>query len=159
MLLILILKYKKWTGIHIKEQIYMKQPKWFVVKGKNKLVCMLKVSMYGLKQSPRMWCQNFYTYILELGFTRSKEYHYVHFKLVGVHLICLVLYVNDMWLIRKNKEITHYVKIQLFFCSILVLKMSFLACKLEEIEQTWNSSLVRGSILRQCCIEVYNVGM
>jgi hypothetical protein len=51
----------------LEEEIYMKQPEGFVVKGKKYLVCKLKRSLYGLKQSPRMWYQNFDTYILSLG--------------------------------------------------------------------------------------------
>jgi hypothetical protein len=82
------------------------------VKGKKELVCRLKNSMYGLKQSPRMWYQRFDTYILGLGFTRSKENHYVYFKLIDDHLIYLVLYVDDMLLIG-NKEIIQDVKTQL----------------------------------------------
>ena len=39
----------------LEEEIYIKQPKGFAVKGKKKLVCKLKKSFYGLKQSPRMW--------------------------------------------------------------------------------------------------------
>jgi hypothetical protein len=64
----------KTTFLHgdLEEEIYMKQPKGFVVKGKKELVCKLKKSMYGLKQSPRMWYQKFDTYMLGLGFTRSK---------------------------------------------------------------------------------------
>jgi hypothetical protein len=38
----------------LEEEIYMKQPEGFVVKGKKELVCKIKNSMYGLKQSPRM---------------------------------------------------------------------------------------------------------
>lgn len=37
------------------EEIYMKKPEGFTVKGKKELVCKLKNSLYGLKQSPRMW--------------------------------------------------------------------------------------------------------
>jgi hypothetical protein len=48
-----------------------------------------------------------------LGFTRSKEDHYVYFKSIGDHLIYLVLYVDDMLLIGNNKEIIEDVKIQL----------------------------------------------
>ena len=36
------------------EEIHMKQPEGFVVKGKKYLVCKLKRYLYGLKKSPRM---------------------------------------------------------------------------------------------------------
>ena len=45
------------------EEIYMKQPKGFSVKGKKELVCKLKKSFYRLKQSTRMWYKKFDTYI------------------------------------------------------------------------------------------------
>jgi hypothetical protein len=48
----------------LEEEIYIKQPGGFVVKGKKELVCKWKRSLYGLKKSPRMWYQNFDTYIL-----------------------------------------------------------------------------------------------
>jgi hypothetical protein len=60
-----------------------------------------------------MWYQNFDTYMLGLGFTRSKEDNRVSFKLIGDHLICLVLYLHDMLLIGNNKEIIQDVKTQL----------------------------------------------
>jgi hypothetical protein len=66
--------------------------------------------MYRLKQNPRIWYQKFDTYILELGFTRSKDDHYVYFKLVGHYFIYVVLYVDDMLLIGNNKEIIKEVK-------------------------------------------------
>jgi hypothetical protein len=80
------------------------------VKGKKALVCKMKKSMYGLKQSSRMWYQKYDTYMLGLGFTRSKEDHSMYFKLIGGHLIYLVLYVDDMLLIGNNKEIIQDVK-------------------------------------------------
>jgi hypothetical protein len=104
----------KTTFLHgdLEEEIYRKQPEGFVLKGKKELVCKMKNSMYGLKQSPRMWYQKFDTYMLGLGFTRSKEDHYVYFKLSVDHLIYLVLYVDDMLLIGNNKEIIQDVKTQ-----------------------------------------------
>jgi hypothetical protein len=83
------------------------------VKGKKELVCKLKKSLYGLKKSPRMWYKKFDTYMLGLGFTRSKVDHYVYFKLISDHLIYLVLYVDDMLLIGNDKEIIQDVKTQL----------------------------------------------
>jgi hypothetical protein len=102
----------KTTFLHrdLEEEICMKQPEGYVVKRKKELVCKVKKSMYGLKQSPRMWYQKFGTYMLGLGFTRRNEDHCVYFKLIGDHLIYLDLYVEDMLLIGNNKEIIQDVK-------------------------------------------------
>ena len=64
----------KTTFLHgdLEEEIYMKQPKGYVVKGNKELVCKPKKSLYGLKQSQRMWYKKFDTYMMGLGFTRSK---------------------------------------------------------------------------------------
>jgi hypothetical protein len=72
----------KTTFLHgdLEEEIYMNQREGFVVKGKKELVCKLKKSLYGLKQSPRMWYQKFDIYILGLGFVRSRDDHYVYSK-------------------------------------------------------------------------------
>ena len=37
----------------LEEQIYMHQPEGFKIQGKEGQVCLLKKSLYGLKQSPR----------------------------------------------------------------------------------------------------------
>jgi hypothetical protein len=102
----------KTTFLHgdLEEEIFMKQPESYAVKGKKELVCKLKKSLYGLKQSPRMWYQKFDTNMLGLGFKRSKEDHCVYSKLIGDHVIYLVLYVDDMLLIGNNKEIIQDVK-------------------------------------------------
>lgn len=49
----------------LEDQIYMKQPKKFTMKGNKELCCTLN-------QSPRMWYQKFNTYILGLGFQKAK---------------------------------------------------------------------------------------
>eukprot|EP00253_Pinus_taeda_P007071 PITA_07071 len=97
----------KKTFLHrdLEEEIYMKQSEGFAVKGKKELVCNLKKFLYGLKQSPRMWYQKFDTFIRGLGFTRSKADHCVYFKLIGDHVIYLVLDVDDMLLVGNDKEI------------------------------------------------------
>ena len=72
----------KTTFLHadLDQEIYMKQPKGFTVKGKKELICKLKKSLYGLEKSPRMWYQKFDTYIQGLGFVRSKVDHCVYYK-------------------------------------------------------------------------------
>jgi len=105
----------KTTFLHqdLEEEIYMKQLEGFAVKSKKELVCKLKKSLYGLKQTPRMWYQKFETFIRGLGFTRSKTNHCVYFKLIGDRAIYLVLYVDDMLLVGNDKEIIQDLKTQL----------------------------------------------
>ena len=88
----------KTTFLHgdLEEEIYMKQLEGFIVKGKKELVWKLKKSLRGLKQYPKMWYQKFDTYLLVLGFVRSKDDHDVYSKHVGDHFINIVLYVDDM---------------------------------------------------------------
>jgi hypothetical protein len=91
----------------------MKQPEGFVVRGKKDLVCKLKISLYGLKQSPRMWYQKFDTYILNLGFVRSKIDHCIYSKKEGGCFIYVALYGDDMLLIGNNMNEIKEVKKQL----------------------------------------------
>jgi hypothetical protein len=65
---------------YLEEEISMKHPEGFIVKGNKYLVYKLKISLYGIKQSPRMWYQKFDTYILSLGFVISKDDHYIYSK-------------------------------------------------------------------------------
>ena len=39
----------------LEEEVYMKQPDGFVAPGNDHLVCLLKKSIYGLKQPPHCW--------------------------------------------------------------------------------------------------------
>jgi hypothetical protein len=63
----------KTTFLHgdLEEEIFMKQPEGYAMKGKKELVCKLKKSLYGLKQSPRMWYQKFDTYML--GWDKNEK--------------------------------------------------------------------------------------
>jgi hypothetical protein len=83
------------------------------VKGKKYLVFKMKKSLYRIKQSPMMQYTKIDTYMLGLGFKRIKEDHCLYFKLIGDHLIYLVLYVDNMLLIGNDKEIIQDMKTQL----------------------------------------------
>ena len=52
----------------LEENVYMAQPKGFVVKGKERMGCRSKKSIYGLKQASRQWYLKFDSTIRKFGF-------------------------------------------------------------------------------------------
>jgi hypothetical protein len=65
----------------LEEDIYMDQPQGFMQDGKEHLVCKLKKSLYGLKQSPRAWYQCIDMFFTHEGFSRSQVDHSLYVKL------------------------------------------------------------------------------
>ncbi|CAN1822894.1 Retrovirus-related Pol polyprotein from transposon TNT 1-94, partial [Linum perenne] len=98
----------------LEEEIYMAQPDGFQVAGKEKCVCNLKKSLYGLKQSPRQWYKRFDLFMTQHGFTRSPYDHCVYFRQLGDgSFIYLLLYVDDMLIASKSKVEIDKLKVQL----------------------------------------------
>ena len=58
---------------NLEEEVYMLQPKGFVVDGEEHLVCKLKKSIYGLKQSSRCWNVALDSHLKKMGFTQSTS--------------------------------------------------------------------------------------
>nr|CAN75245.1 hypothetical protein VITISV_014213 [Vitis vinifera] len=61
------------------EEVYMEQPPGFVAQGEYGLVCRLRRSLYGLKQSPRAWFSCFSSVVQEFGMFRSTSDHSVFY--------------------------------------------------------------------------------
>ncbi|KAL3821238.1 hypothetical protein ACJIZ3_007143 [Penstemon smallii] len=96
------------------EEIYMCQPEGFKAAGKERLVCKLQRSLYGLKQSPRQWYLRFYQFMKVQNFTRSNFDHCVYFrKLKDGTFIYLLLYVDDMLIASKSSVEIAKLKAQL----------------------------------------------
>ncbi|KAL2253135.1 UNVERIFIED_CONTAM: Retrovirus-related Pol polyprotein from transposon TNT 1-94 [Sesamum indicum] len=81
---------------NLDEQIYMSQPHGFVDKKNPKHVCLLKRSLYGLKQSPRQWNKKFDQFMHSLDFKNSAYDPCLYFKHENNVPLFLVLYVDDM---------------------------------------------------------------
>jgi Reverse transcriptase (RNA-dependent DNA polymerase) len=85
------------------EQIYMKQPEGFEITGKEDHVCLLKKSLYGLKQSPRQWYKKFDSFMVNLNFSRSNYDSCVYLKrLDDGDYIYLLFYVDDILIAATN---------------------------------------------------------
>ena len=96
------------------EDIYMEQTIGFVVDGKSNLVCKLKKSLYGLKQSPRQWYKRFDHFMLENGFDKSIKDACAYFKkLRNDCWVYLLLYVDDMLIASKDKNKINNLKLSL----------------------------------------------
>jgi hypothetical protein len=93
------------TFLHgeLDEQIYMHQPEGFKIQGKEDQVCLLKKSLYGLKQSSRQWYKRFDTFMIGHGYSRSEYDNCVyHMQLSDGFLVYLLLNVDDMLIAAKN---------------------------------------------------------
>ena len=98
----------------LEEGIYMQQPEGFTASGKEEYVCLLKRSLYGLKQSPRQWYKRFDSVMISHDFKRSSFDSRVYFKRCNDEsLLYLLLYVDDMLIATKSKEEIRIVKAQL----------------------------------------------
>ena len=79
------------------DEVYMEQPPGFVAQGESsQLVCKLKKSLYGLKQSPRAWFGRFSLVVTKFGLHRCGVDHSVFYKLSKHGKIWLLVYVDDI---------------------------------------------------------------
>ena len=91
--------------------IYMKQPEGFEDPKKRDCVCLLKKSLYGLKQSPRQWNIRFDQCMQSLKFVKSYADPCLYFKNIASVPLFLLIYVDDMLIISPClKSIEHVQK-------------------------------------------------
>lgn len=85
----------------LNEIIYMEQPEGFNVGDK---VCLLKKSIYGLKQSSRMWNCKIHDFLNKQGFVQSKCEPCVYTKITNDDMVILALYVDDFYMMFSPKS-------------------------------------------------------
>lgn len=96
---------------YIKEEIYMKQPPGFIIKDKENHVCLIRRSIYGLKQAPKSWNDAINETLLTFGFIRNNLDSCLYFKRYENDQWCLLLiYVDDFLVVATNNYIYDEVK-------------------------------------------------
>ena len=88
----------------LKEEIYMQQPPGYVEQGKEHLVCKLKKSLYGLKQSPRCWNTAFREYMESIHYKQSAADPCVFIKAEKEGITIVAVYVDDLIIFAKTAE-------------------------------------------------------
>ena len=86
----------------LEKNVYMAQPKGFVVEGKERMGCLLKKPIYGLKQALRQWYLKFDSTIRKFGFQENVEDNCVYAKFKNGKYIFLILYVDDILLASSD---------------------------------------------------------
>ncbi|RXY02789.1 hypothetical protein DD576_29870 [Klebsiella pneumoniae] len=77
------------------EEVYVTQPRDFVMKGQEDKVCKCNKALYGLKQSPRAWYEKADTHLVKQGFRNSPTESTLYVKREGDVLLIVVLYVEE----------------------------------------------------------------
>ena len=96
-------------------EIFMEQPKGFEVKSDkgDELVLKLKKSLYGLKQSGRMWNNLLHSFLVGLGFVRSEAENCVYVSYKDEIKIIIIVWVDDLIIAGSDLEAVEQVKTKL----------------------------------------------
>ncbi|KAK3039985.1 hypothetical protein RJ639_027175 [Escallonia herrerae] len=85
------------------EEVYIEQPKGYVVRGHEDKVLKLKKALYGLKQAPRARNSRIDKYFQERGFKKCPHEHALYVKMNGkCDILIISLYVDDLIFIGNN---------------------------------------------------------
>jgi len=94
---------------YLQEEIYMEQPSVYI-QNHSSLVCHLNKSLYGLKQAPRSWYAEMDRFLISTRLSRCHFDPNVYTKKVGIHLMILVLYVDELILTGSDSKHLNHVK-------------------------------------------------
>ena len=94
----------------LKEWLYMMQLKCFVGPKDANKVCKLQRSIYGLVQASQSWNIRVDEVIKAFGFIQTYGEACIYKKVSGSSIAFLILYVDDILLIRNNIEFLDSVK-------------------------------------------------
>nr|KYP62158.1 Retrovirus-related Pol polyprotein from transposon TNT 1-94 [Cajanus cajan] len=90
----------------LNEEVYMHVPQGLLAQ--HDQVCLLKCSLYGLKQASRQWYARLSSFLLLHGYHHSQADHSLFLKFTGTSITALLIYVDDIILSRNDlSEISH----------------------------------------------------
>ena len=90
------------THALLEDEIYMYQPEGYEVAGKEKCVCFLKKSLYGLKQSARNWQLLLKSYFLQIGFLLLASDACIFFAKKGDAWCICSTHVDDIFVLYNQ---------------------------------------------------------
>ena len=93
-------------------EIYLEQPKGFVRTNENgdELVCKLKKSLYGLKQSGRNWNHVLHKFLIDQNFKQSVADPCLYTKLEKDVMSMILIWVDDLIICSSNDDVLNTIK-------------------------------------------------
>jgi hypothetical protein len=88
----------------LKEDVYVRQPDGFAIKGKENYVCKLNKALYGLKQSSRMWYKKVDEVLLSMNFKKTDCEPCLFISHLEGSCTILALYVDDILIFSNNEK-------------------------------------------------------
>ncbi|CAJ2677657.1 unnamed protein product [Trifolium pratense] len=89
----------------LEEEVYVKQPQGFIVKGKEDHVLRLNKALYGLRQAPRAWNIRIDEFLNKIGYSKCTVEHGIYVKGSTQSKLCIVcLYVDDLLITGSDKR-------------------------------------------------------
>ena len=70
-------------------------------------ICKLKKALYGLKQDPKAWYGRIDSFLTSMGLTKSNDDPNLYMNIMDDEPVILLLYVDDLFLTRNEKQITN----------------------------------------------------
>jgi hypothetical protein len=95
---------------NLAKDVYITQPEGFVDPKHDGKICKLQKSIYGLKQASRSWNLHFDEVVKGFGFIENIEESCVYKKVSESTVVFLVLYVNDILLVRNYIPMMEVIK-------------------------------------------------
>jgi hypothetical protein len=95
--------------------VFIEQPKGYEVQGKDgkKLYCKLNKSLYGLKQSGRLWNRLLTDFLIAEGFTQSNVEPCLFSMYTDSHVVKVIVFVDDILIACNSCSILNDVKARL----------------------------------------------
>ena len=97
----------------LEEEVFMKLPLGHPQSHSPNLVCKLHKSIYGLKQSPRVWHAKLSVALQTLGFTRSNVDSSLFIQHNSTNKLIKLVYVDDLIITRSNETSVAKLKVEL----------------------------------------------
>lgn len=90
---------------HLHEHVLCQQPTGFVDVERPDAVCLLDMSLYGLRQAPRAWFTQFASFVTTLGFRATRSDSSLFVLRRGTDIAYLLLYVDDIVLTGSSMSL------------------------------------------------------